>query len=452
MSGGEDEPVSGGEVRAGAGGGAWLLRLRPDEGVDRPVPASSPATVAEAVADLGAEPVAWAVETAAGAAGRAARQSPEVADGPVGLRMARRSAEACCLAILRGLLHDTPADRIVAPAEAVDGNRDLVHRGVALDLILRSVWTSHVHTYERLLAALRTFVEPERWGAESERVTRLSFAYVEELTALFTSQYAAEREHWAGGLLAARRQLVDDLVAGRRVPPAAVERTLGLDPDHHHIAAVLWSDPAERDEEGLLPPPHRLAADLVAASGAVRSLVLPAGACEVWVWAGWPHRPPDDLASLVGEELRGTIARSPVGVYVALGPPAPGREGFRSSHLAARETERIAQALGRPGVHSYADLAVLSLLTAVPDHAERYMREVLGPLAGADAKTAELRETLRLYLAHGRSRTLAAEELFVAPNTVAYRVKRAEQLLGRTLPQDHLPLRLALEISRVVTP
>jgi DNA-binding PucR family transcriptional regulator len=80
------------------------------------------------------------------------------------------------------------------------------------------------------------------------------------------------------------------------------------------------------------------------------------------------------------------------------------------------------------------------------------MREVLGPLAVPGPKTAEIRETLRLYLAHGRSRALAAEELFVAPNTVAYRVKRAEELMGRPLPQDHLPVRLALEISRIITP
>jgi DNA-binding PucR family transcriptional regulator len=40
----------------------------------------------------------------------------------------------------------------------------------------------------------------------------------------------------------------------------------------------------------------------------------------------------------------------------------------------------------------------------------------------------------------------------VAPTTVAYRVKRAEELMGRPLPQDHLPLLLALEISRVITP
>ena len=65
----------------------------------------------------------------------------------------------------------------------------------------------------------------------------------------------------------------------------------------------------------------------------------------------------------------------------------------------------MAQALGAPGTYAYADVAELSLLTADTEHAERYMRDVLGPLAGPGPKAAEIRETLRRYLAHGRSRT-----------------------------------------------
>jgi DNA-binding PucR family transcriptional regulator len=139
------------------------------------------------------------------------------------------------------------------------------------------------------------------------------------------------------------------------------------------------------------------------------------------------------------------------GLSVALGSAAAGEAGFRDSHLAAREAQRIGRALGEPGVHLYADVEVLALLTASPERAARYMRQTLGALAGTDAKMAELRETLRLYLSYGRSRAQAAEKLFVAPNTVAYRVKRAEELLGSPLPEDHLPLRLALEIARVTS-
>jgi hypothetical protein len=43
----------------------------------------------------------------------------------------------------------------------------------------------------------------------------------------------------------------------------------------------------------------------------------------------------------------------------------------------------------------------------------------------------ELRNTLRCFLKSGNSRLAAARELRLAPNTVAYRVARAAELLGR---------------------
>lgn len=430
--------------------GEWLLRLRPDGGAERPAPASYPATIDEAEADLGSGPVAWAVETAIGAVERSERQTPDVAAGLAREHTARRSSEACALAILRGLRHDLPPGRFQVPEEATEGNRELVHRGVPLDRILRAVWTSHVHTYERLLASLRLLLDPGQWPRESERITRLSFGYVDELTSAFTTHYSAERDSWLTSLSAARRRLVDDVLAGRHVDRAAASRTLGLHLGHHHVAAVLWWEPDGPQDSGS-GSLYRLTTALVHASKASHSLVLPTGASEVWAWLSWPHRPPEDLAALVREETGAAQ-----GVCVALGPRGQGEEGFRHSHLAAREAERLGRVMphreAHEGVYDYADLAVLSLLTSEPERAERFMRETLGPLAGPDPRLAEIRETLRLYLAHGRSRTAAAAELFVARNTVAYRVKRAEHLLGRPIPRDHLPLRLALEIGRVIAP
>jgi len=58
-----------------------------------------------------------------------------------------------------------------------------------------------------------------------------------------------------------------------------------------------------------------------------------------------------------------------------------------------------------------------------------------------------------LFPPAGLPRIAAAERLHIAPTTVAYRVRRAEALLGRTLGDDKLPLRLALEISnRLILP
>jgi hypothetical protein len=441
-------------MNAAAMAGEWLAALSPD-GQTGLSSASSRSVLAAAEADLGPGPVAWGIETAAGAVAKMVHQVPDVVAGPAARLTARRSIEACVFAVLAGLAQGTPVGAFQVPAIATEGNRELVHRGVPLDHVLQSVWSAHAYTYTRLLAALRRGADPACWDAESEFVTDLSFGYVDKMTADFARHYAAERESWLSGLTAARRQVIDEILAGRPVNRVTAGRTLGLELGQCHMAVIIWPDVPDDFGEGAQLPVRRLAARLSRDSGAAHSLVLYAGAAEAWCWLSWPCEPPAGLASLVREEREETALGSGpagAGLCVALGSAAAGEGGFRDSHLAAREAQRIGRALGEPGVHVYADVAVLALLTASPDRAARYMRETLGALAGTDAKMAELRETLRLYLSYGRSRAQAAEKLFVAPNTVAYRVKRAEELLGSPLPEDHLPLRLALEIARVTSP
>ncbi|MBO2455221.1 helix-turn-helix domain-containing protein [Actinomadura barringtoniae] len=140
----------------------------------------------------------------------------------------------------------------------------------------------------------------------------------------------------------------------------------------------------------------------------------------------------------------------PDGLRVAVGPVAQGVPGFRRSHLGALEAQRLA---GGSPLSCFADVRVASLLTADAEQARWFAEETLGGLsglAGADDRVAELRETLRVYLACGRSPQVAAGLLHVARNTVTYRVKRAEELLGRPLSGDLLELRLALEIVRTL--
>jgi hypothetical protein len=438
-------------MNAAAMAGEWLADLSPD-GQPGLTSASSRSVLAAAEADLGPGPVAWGIETAAGAVAKMVHQVPDVVAGPAARLTARRSIEACVFAVLAGLAQGTPVGAFQVPAVATEGNRELVHRGVPLDHVLHSVWSAHAYTYTRLLAALRRRADPACWDAESEFVTDLSFGYVDKLTADFARRYAAERESWLSGLTAARRQVIDDILAGRPVDRVTAGRTLGLELGQRHVAVIIWPDVPDDVGEAARLPVRRLAARLVRDSGAAHSLVTYAGAAEAWCWLSWPCEPPASLASYVRKEREETaLGSGPAGsgLCVALGSAAAGEAGFRDSHLAAREAQRIGRALGEPGAYVYADVEVLALLTASPERAARYMRQTLGALAGTDAKLAELRETLRLYLSYGRSRARAAEKLFVATNTVAYRVKRAEELLGSPLPEDHLRLRLALEIARV---
>ncbi|MGY1580323.1 PucR family transcriptional regulator [Streptomyces sp. MN13] len=417
----------------------WLLRLAP-EGV--PPEAACPAeTLAAAEAELGPGPVGWAVEVARDMAADIVRQVPEHG-GAGAYPPFRRAVEATVLTALRGLLTEPPPTAELVPPEAVAGNAELARRNVPLDRVLRGVRLGHAHLHARLMAALDR--EPEETRAqETHRVSELLFVYADVQASRLAEEYVAERDRWRRSTEAARRRTVDDLLAGRPVGDTAATRTLGYDLARHHAAFIITSaapDPSERAS-------RLLAAELSRAAGGEHLLTVAAGGTELWAWTCWPSRPPRDALSRLP---RLVPERRPL--RVAVGPVGYGAEGFRRSHRGAREADRIAR-LGRTGwLCDYTDVSTAALLTADPEHARWFAAGVLGPLAADDPRVRELRETLRVYLAEGRSPQSAAERLFVARNTVTYRVHRAMSLLGRRLETDALELRLALEIMRLLGP
>jgi DNA-binding PucR family transcriptional regulator len=58
-----------------------------------------------------------------------------------------------------------------------------------------------------------------------------------------------------------------------------------------------------------------------------------------------------------------------------------------------------------------------------------------------------LRETVLAFLSRGGSGTRAAKDLHVHQNTVTYRVKRAEELMGRRVSDDPIELTCALTLA-----
>jgi DNA-binding PucR family transcriptional regulator len=76
----------------------------------------------------------------------------------------------------------------------------------------------------------------------------------------------------------------------------------------------------------------------------------------------------------------------------------------------------------------------------------------LGPLAAATEAAQRLRETLLAFLRAGGRSMRAAKELYVHQNTVTYRVKRAEELLGRGVNEEPLELMCALVLADTLGP
>jgi sugar diacid utilization regulator len=127
------------------------------------------------------------------------------------------------------------------------------------------------------------------------------------------------------------------------------------------------------------------------------------------------------------------------------------REVARSYAQAQRTTATLRR-LGRAGaVSAFGDLGILRLLLQVPDLAElrSFAADVLGKLSMHEQEhKSEYLATLACYFRENNSPQRASRILHVHPNTVAYRVKRIEEITGLRLDNytDRLIAQVALEI------
>ena len=93
---------------------------------------------------------------------------------------------------------------------------------------------------------------------------------------------------------------------------------------------------------------------------------------------------------------------------------------------------------------SFGEVAPLALMSGSIELLQAWVVETLGALAAGDENTARLRDTLRVFLQENGSYKTAAERLMLHKNTVQYRVRKAEEGLGRPIGDDRLNLELAL--------
>lgn len=83
-------------------------------------------------------------------------------------------------------------------------------------------------------------------------------------------------------------------------------------------------------------------------------------------------------------------------------------------------------------------------------HGEIFSKSILKSLADPQTQSQkDLRETLKAYLDLSYDITKTAEKLFIHRNTVSYRIKKCEQILGSPLddPEFNLGLRLSLVLT-----
>ncbi|MGZ4569612.1 MAG: helix-turn-helix domain-containing protein [Blastococcus sp.] len=231
-------------------------------------------------------------------------------------------------------------------------------------------------------------------------------------------------------------ELVGDLLSGNPTALATITSRaarLGHDLRTPHATLVLKSDPEQAADA------HALLGAVRSASATVRPRPIVAAVAD-YVVALWPADG-DDLAGCVtgADAMRRVIRRqtSAGTASVAVVRPCAALQDYAAAFRLARGAVELSQLRGRRDVTvTLADLGVYGLLLQLEDTRElsRFADDLLRPLREHDAlRGTALLETVTTHLRHDLSTAATAAVLYVHPNTVGLRIRRAEELLGLSL-------------------
>jgi len=288
------------------------------------------------------------------------------------------------------------------------------------------------------LAGRLWVIDPRATPAPVERRVIERFALVVGMELL-------KRRHLAD----AEARLSGDLIGQLLRPDGPEDRdvheraaALGHDLSRPHVIAVLTAEPALGAGHGR---------ELVrAAAQAGGGLVGPYAGGHILLVPAEPD--PVPMLRRVFEQVRRAVGDRSVVTMVA--GPSAGPGGHAEAYRIAAGAARLRGAAHPGGFLDVRELGLAALLLerGTPEALRRFAERLLGPVAAYDARRGgDLMPTLRAWLAAGCSSPEAAAMLVVHPNTVAYRLARVEQLIGRSLrrPDTRLEMQLALTVDDV---
>jgi DNA-binding PucR family transcriptional regulator len=366
-----------------------------------------------------------------------ADQDPALADDPALAASMRRSNRANFLFWAESIRRE--------PGAAVPANpgpepkiiaRDLVRRG--LDDSVLQAWRAGQNMAWRgwMTVAFALTDDAHELAELLDYSARSIFGFVDATTALISAQMRSERDQLTRSTQAERLETVTLIINGAPIRRALAETRLGYRLDRSHLAAIVWSNQPQPNVAVLDETVEALAT----AVAARRPLAVTASVGTLWVWVASAQRP--DLAP-----VDGVLARHP-DLFVALGSPASGIDGFRRSHLEALATQRLLMRAEHTRLARWESIELVALVSHDEPRAREFVQHTLGALAGADS---ELRETVRIYLREQSNAPRTATRLFTHRNTVLSRIARAERLLPKPLSQNNIEVAVALELIKWTT-
>jgi len=114
---------------------------------------------------------------------------------------------------------------------------------------------------------------------------------------------------------------------------------------------------------------------------------------------------------------------------------------------ARRLAQRGTPGTPAPGTVTFGQVAPVAMMLGSADLLRAWVLSTLAGLADDDEHQARLRGTMLVFLQNGGSYKATAEQLMLHKNTVQYRIRRAEESLGRPVGENRHDVELALQAS-----
>jgi sugar diacid utilization regulator len=322
-------------------------------------------------------------------------------------------------------------------------------RGVALRALLDLYSSSAWRLWRHLPAVDRAEVDPDALVTAGEVMLRA----VDDAIAALAEGYQLAQHAVVRAEESARRELVDDLLAGGSDVHGVVTRArgFGLDLAGPHAVVVVSAARAIEDTDAVVNEVERALrgrrgdAGVLVASKEDRLVVVLAAPDQ----AATDHATAAIRRALGPRGARGARGRGVVrlpGWQLVVSRPRVGADGVHAAYVEALETLRVADVLGLddPVLLAREHLVYLLLLRDRTGLAD-LVRTVLAGLEDARGGPAPLLQTLGAYFAAGTSTAQTARSLHLSVRAVTYRLERIRTLTGYDPgdPADQLSLRVA---------
>ncbi|MFZ0001662.1 MAG: helix-turn-helix domain-containing protein, partial [Trebonia sp.] len=254
--------------------------------------------------------------------------------------------------------------------------------------------------------------------------------------------YGQEREIWLRNRSAARAARIRDLLSGERIDVSAAEVTLGYRLRQYHVGVVCWAGDAAGTTEEITRLERAISHVAGQAACHGDPLFLPRDESSAWAWLPLGSRDGFDAAAVDKAEMDDDI-------HFAVGDAAKGTRGFRVTHQQATAAQAVALASGSPAPRAvtFSQVAPVAMMLTSRELLRPWVLGTLAGLAADDEHHARLRETLLVFLESGGSYKTTAEWLRLHKNTVQYRVRKAQESIGRPVGENRSDVELALRAS-----